>query len=341
MHSSSTWSPCNNALHIEQLDGECVVYDPATDLVHCLDTPTAAVFAAATDASAEQIAGTTGLDLNDTLTRLDELQTVGLLTEQGTDATTNGSRRAVLVGSAALAATGIVSIAAPGPADAASQSGSLVPPTDPLAAALPMAFTYAPPFGETEHIDALTSSRDLNTLRAGETATLTVAISSLPGANGTGYGMNLLLRGLEIAGDTIELRARTADAPASPADGSFILAFGFTGRLVPAPAGNTPPLVAEDAGTFAGRTSATPQTIQRFADNTTGNGTFSDWVGTRQFNFYIARATGTQYVTLTVKRTTDPVDPAVRAELGYPDPSDRRATENGDVIYGTTDLSNP
>jgi hypothetical protein len=127
--STSSRAPLarSTELIIEELDGEVLVYDQATDHAHCL-TPTAARVWRACDGytTVEVLANKLDLD-GDTVARaLEELETSNLL-DTGPTPSQGSTRRELTVrlakvGGVAAAAPLIYSIVAPTPALAASQS---------------------------------------------------------------------------------------------------------------------------------------------------------------------------------------------------------------------------
>jgi hypothetical protein len=117
----------SNELITEELDGEVLVYDQASDHAHCL-TPTAARVWRACDGytTVEVLANKLDLDGDVVVRALEELETSGLLDTGPTPA--QGSTRRELtaklakVGGVVAAAPLIYSIVAPTPALAASQA---------------------------------------------------------------------------------------------------------------------------------------------------------------------------------------------------------------------------
>lgn len=112
------WARAETA-HVETLDQGVVVYDHASDEVLCLTGDSAAVLAATTGATIEEIASATGLNSATVAAYLIELADRGLVSAQGSE---RGLARRSLVGAAGgvAVALGLWSIAAPSPAAAAS-----------------------------------------------------------------------------------------------------------------------------------------------------------------------------------------------------------------------------
>lgn len=186
-----------DGLHVERIEGECVIYNERLDLVHALDEDAAAVFDAAGDgASAEAVGRRLALDPAVVAHRLHGLVETGLLESVGT-ATGERSRRAVLAGSAALVAAGIVTVAAPAPSEAASPSGGQVAPLTP-------AFTRVPEYGTVASMEPITSEQPIETLAAGEQTLVTFVLDQPASADPStsfwagAYAFSMLLEGLEI-----------------------------------------------------------------------------------------------------------------------------------------------
>lgn len=184
-------------LHIEDVDGECVVYASATDTVHCLDATARTIFVACEGRTAEQVVEATGFDGGTVTAHVEDFVRRGLVTREGSSSATVGRR--ALVGVAA-AGVGVWSIVAPAPSEAASQAVPVEPRQT-------MAFSYDLN-DSTLDLVSVTTDVPLSSLAVGESTTLSVEIANPdywfnPDPNSPAFaqsivGFALKLSGLEI-----------------------------------------------------------------------------------------------------------------------------------------------
>ncbi len=118
-----TWNRPTD-LHVEYLADATLVYDLAGAQIHCLTDNARLVFDAVQHTSAEGVAQATGLSVAQTQAELASLHERGLITTA--TGTTSLSRKAMMAG-ALGAGVGILTMAAPTPAAAASGTGPILP----------------------------------------------------------------------------------------------------------------------------------------------------------------------------------------------------------------------
>lgn len=114
---SPLWTARADDLVTDSVDGSLIVYDTRTDQVHCLEGGARDVFRGATGQTLEAIAESTGIEAGRVADILMKLSELGLMDSTAPEP----DRRRFLKLTAAGAAVGIWSLAAPSPAAAASE----------------------------------------------------------------------------------------------------------------------------------------------------------------------------------------------------------------------------